>query len=140
MRWTYPAEAASCSAARRTACDLARAHGADDEGLNRIALGVTEAVTNAVLHAYLEHEPAPDDIEVELVFEDEVARLVVRDHGLGVRPGARSLGLGLRLMAHAAEEFEVSPREGGGTQVRMTVRLRAGEPSGTAGEARAAGA
>jgi len=124
MRWTFPAEAASCSAARRAACDVARAHGADDEGVNRIALGVTEAVTNAVLHAYLEHQPAPDDIVVELECDADVAHLLVLDHGLGVRPEARSLGLGLRLMAHAAEEFDVSPREGGGTQVRMTVRLR----------------
>ena len=124
MRWTFPAEAASCSAARQAACDVARAEGADDEGVNRVALGVTEAVTNAVLHAYLDHDPAPDDIVVELECADEVARLVVLDHGLGVRPGARSLGLGLRLMAHAAEDFDVSPREGGGTQVRMTIRLR----------------
>lgn len=132
MRWTFPAEAVSCSAARRTVCDVARAHGADEEGLNRIALGVTEAVTNAVLHAYLGHEPTPEDIVVELTCDDELAHLRVVDHGLGVRPGARSLGLGLRLMAHAAEDFEVSPLEGGGTQVRMAIRLQAARAPGAA--------
>lgn len=124
MHWTFPAEAASCSAARRVVCDVARAHGADDEGVNRIALGVTEAVTNAVLHAYLDHRPAPDDIAVDLECDEDLAHLVVEDHGLGVKPDAPGLGLGLRLMAHAAETFEVTPREGGGTRVEMTIRLR----------------
>lgn len=124
MQWTFPAEAASCSAARRVACDVARDRGANEEGVNRVALGVTEAVTNAVLHAYLDHTPGPGDIEVELDVDGDLARLEVRDHGMGVAEEASSLGLGLRLMRHASEAFDVAPRDGGGTVVRMAIRLR----------------
>ncbi|MFL5274081.1 MAG: ATP-binding protein [Anaeromyxobacteraceae bacterium] len=86
-----------------------------------IALAVTEAVTNAVLHAYVD-APQPGEVEVivQRVGEDCV-EILVCDEGRGMRPRTDSpgLGLGLPLVATLAEHFEVQARDGGGTRVRM---------------------
>jgi serine/threonine-protein kinase RsbW len=97
----------------------AREQGARDP--DAIALAVTEAVTNAVLHAYLDApEPGEVEVVVQRVREDRV-EILVCDEGRGMRPRTDSpgLGLGLPLVATLAEHFEVQARDGGGTRVRM---------------------
>jgi serine/threonine-protein kinase RsbW len=97
----------------------AREQGARDP--DAIALAVTEAVTNAVLHAYVdESEPGEVEVIVQRVADDRV-EILVCDDGRGMRPRTDSpgLGLGLPLAATLAEHFEVQARDGGGTRVRM---------------------
>jgi serine/threonine-protein kinase RsbW/stage II sporulation protein AB (anti-sigma F factor) len=98
---------------------FAVAHGARDPGA--VALAVSEAVTNAVVHAYVD-APEPGEIEViaERVGED-CLEILVCDEGRGMLPRHDSpgVGLGLPLVATLAESFEVQARAGGGTQVRM---------------------
>jgi serine/threonine-protein kinase RsbW/stage II sporulation protein AB (anti-sigma F factor) len=98
---------------------FAVAHGASDP--NAVALAVSEAVTNAVVHAYVD-APEPGEIEViaERVGEDCI-EILVCDEGRGMLPRHDSpgVGLGLPLVATLAESFEVQARAGGGTQVRM---------------------
>ena len=82
---------------------------------------MTEAVTNAVLHAYLDApEPGEVEVVVQQVREDRV-EILVCDEGRGMRPRTDrpGLGLGLPLIATLAEHFEVQARDGGGTRVRM---------------------
>jgi anti-sigma regulatory factor (Ser/Thr protein kinase) len=84
-----------------------------------VALAVTEAVANAVRHAY------PDGSgEAQVVVEvtDEQVVVSVTDQGTGVRgftasrsPGA---GLGLRLIRTLADDVRIEPGSGG-TLVRM---------------------
>jgi serine/threonine-protein kinase RsbW len=87
-----------------------------------VALAVTEAVTNAVLHAYVD---APEAGEIEVIVqrapEDDSVEILVCDDGRGMRPRTDSpgLGLGLPLVATLTEHFEVQARDGGGTRVRM---------------------
>ncbi len=98
---------------------FAVAHGAEDP--NAVALAVSEAVTNAVVHAYVD-APEPGEIEViaQRVGED-CLEILVCDEGRGMLPRHDSpgVGLGLPLVATLAESFEVQARSGGGTQVRM---------------------
>jgi anti-sigma regulatory factor (Ser/Thr protein kinase) len=98
---------------------FAVAHGASDPGA--VALAVSEAVTNAVVHAYVD-APEPGEIEViaQRVGED-CLEILVCDEGRGMLPRHDSpgVGLGLPLVATLAESFEVQARAGGGTQVRM---------------------
>jgi anti-sigma regulatory factor (Ser/Thr protein kinase) len=100
-----------------------KAHARDQGARNpdAIALAVTEAVTNAVLHAYVD---AAEPGEVEVIVQrvgDDCVEIVVCDEGRGMRPRTDSpgLGLGLPLVATLAEHFEVQARDGGGTRVRM---------------------
>jgi anti-sigma regulatory factor (Ser/Thr protein kinase) len=94
-------------------------HGAADP--DAVALAVSEAVTNAVVHAYVD-APEPGEIEVvaQMVAGD-VLEIFVCDDGRGMLPRHDSpgVGLGLPLVATLAETFEVQARSGGGTQVRM---------------------
>ena len=82
---------------------------------------MTEAVTNAVLHAYLDApEPGEVEVVVERVRVDRV-EILVGDEGRGMRPRTDSpvLAVGLPLVATPSEHFEVQARDGGGTRVRM---------------------
>jgi anti-sigma regulatory factor (Ser/Thr protein kinase) len=99
--------------------DYAREHGAADP--DAVALAVSEAVTNAVVHAYVD---APEPGEIEVVAQrvgDDCLEILVCDEGRGMlpRPDSPGVGLGLPLVATLAESFEVQARTGGGTQVRM---------------------
>jgi serine/threonine-protein kinase RsbW/stage II sporulation protein AB (anti-sigma F factor) len=95
---------------------------ADAEGLE---LAVSEAATNAILHAYRDG-PAG---EIRLVMCPEPDRIVVvvRDWGAGMlpRPDSPGLGLGLPTMATLAELFAVEVPDNGGTLVRMHFPTRA---------------
>ena len=98
---------------------FAAQHGAADP--DAVALAVSEAVTNAVVHAYAD---APEPGEIEVIAQrvgDDRLEIFVCDDGRGMLPRHDSpgVGLGLPLVATLAESFEVQARTGGGTQVRM---------------------
>ena len=104
---------------RRAVVDFAELHsvgvGPD------VALAVSEAITNAVLHAY---RGADSGGPVRVVACAEPGRLVVvvRDYGCGMRPNPDSpgLGLGLSVIGRLATELNIErPDEGGGTRLRM---------------------
>jgi serine/threonine-protein kinase RsbW len=118
------AEPESASRARRAAVALACEFGADAEARDSIAVAVTEAVANVVVHAYRD---GPDgQVEVALRAHGDCMEVVVSDSGVGMRPRDDSpgLGLGLGLMAALADVFEVTPSNAGGTAVRLGFRLR----------------
>jgi serine/threonine-protein kinase RsbW/stage II sporulation protein AB (anti-sigma F factor) len=105
----------------------AREQGARDP--DAIALAVTEAVTNAVVHAYVD---APEPGEVEVVVQrvaDDCVEILVCDAGRGMRPRTDSpgLGLGLPLIATLAESLELGTGSDERTEVRMTFLLTEGE-------------
>ncbi len=90
--------------------------------LNDLSTAVTEACNNVVLHAY-EGEEGPMEVEIHAC--EPALRVVVRDHGVGIKPRVRSAedapgGIGLpviRALAHRAEFVDLDP--GPGTEVRM---------------------
>ncbi len=107
---------------------MAAIRGADERIRDAIALAVTEAVANVVVHAYdgeaglLEVVASVDDVEIDVV---------VRDHGSGLRadsPGA-GLGAGLRLIGALAQRFDITRRDGT-TEVHMAFRLRPADALG----------
>src|SRR3954447_235338 len=107
------------AAIRHEVRDCAERNGASDP--NAIALAVTEAITNAVVHAYVDRAE-PGDIEVIVQrLPDTGLEILVCDEGRGMMPRADSpgIGLGLPMVATLAERFEVEARAGGGTRVSM---------------------
>jgi two-component sensor histidine kinase len=90
-----------------------------------IMLAVSEAVANAVLHAY----PDRDDGEVDLTVRAEHDHLVLEvcDSGVGPNVRSRHAGLGLGLVvidrvSHSATVEDAHP----GTHVTMRFRLVSG--------------
>jgi anti-sigma regulatory factor (Ser/Thr protein kinase)/PAS domain-containing protein len=93
-----------------------------------IGLAVSEAATNAVLHAYL-GDSNPGTLVLSARVMDDRVHVVVRDHGRGMtpRPDSPGLGLGLPLMTRLADAVQISTHPDGGTEVRMTFTVSPAE-------------
>jgi anti-sigma regulatory factor (Ser/Thr protein kinase) len=115
--WT--AEPDSVSMARHAVVDWLRDVETKDPPLGEIEVAVSEAVTNAVLHAYLGGMPGQVRVNVALT-RDEV-ELVVEDDGRGMLPRTDSpgLGLGLALIATLSDRFDAESVPGTGTRLSM---------------------
>jgi serine/threonine-protein kinase RsbW len=110
--------------ARRAVLDWAQRHVDDRAVLSDIALAVTEATTNVVLHAYRDRV-VPGAVIVEAERYNDHVCLYVRDEGSGLAPRVDSpgLGLGLGLIAQVADSADVRAPETGGTEVVMRFNL-----------------
>ena len=106
-----PARPESVGLLRRALVAYASDVGAGEETCQAVALAVSEALTNAVVHAYADQ--ALGDLTVE-AWRDSDGHLVVVvcDDGPGIRPriDTTGLGLGLSLMAQVAAEVRVTTR------------------------------
>jgi serine/threonine-protein kinase RsbW len=121
-----PAVPESVGTIRRFAREVAERCGADDRMASDITLAVSEAATNVVVHAYQDADPGTLALAAE-AHDDEVCFEVIDDGGgLMPRPDSPGLGLGLPLIAHLTERFEVRQRaQGRGTELFMAFRLSA---------------
>jgi serine/threonine-protein kinase RsbW/stage II sporulation protein AB (anti-sigma F factor) len=91
---------------------------------DNVALAITEAATNAVIHAY--RDGASGDMRVVACAREDGLLVVVRDYGCGMQPNPESpgLGLGLSVIGAVANEMNIErPDEGGGTRVRIHFRV-----------------
>jgi serine/threonine-protein kinase RsbW len=117
------AEADNVPLVRHALRGLLEASGISDELVSDIALAVTEACANAVLHAYAD---GGGRFEVAAGLSDGAELVVtVRDHGSGMAPrvGSAGLGVGLPVMAAIADALEIDTPDDAGTLVRMTFDL-----------------
>jgi serine/threonine-protein kinase RsbW/stage II sporulation protein AB (anti-sigma F factor) len=118
----------SVATARRALAAYCAAHGAARETTDRVLLSVSEAVTNALVHAYRHVErPADERIELEASCDDASLHVIVRDFGCGMAPRLDSpgLGLGLPLIAASTTSVQIdAPPEGGRTEISMEFELR----------------
>jgi serine/threonine-protein kinase RsbW len=123
----YPARASQVPLIRQAVGDVASEFGASDEVLLQINLAVSEAATNAIVHAYRDRaddEAGDVHVIVRPSFDGRLA-VHVQDDGIGLIPRTDSpgMGLGLCLMAHETECFEVRKPPSGGTEVVLRFRL-----------------
>jgi anti-sigma regulatory factor (Ser/Thr protein kinase) len=119
MSWSWPAEVGSVSTARHTVDEWLRGHRLPDPPLSSIALLVSEAVTNAVTHAYV-GRPTPGSVDVTVTAEPDEVLITIEDQGNGMRPRPDSpgLGYGLALMVAVSQRFEAQSAENHGTRLR----------------------
>ena len=87
-----------------------------------VALAVSEAVSNVVLHAYRDGTRGTVRV-VACVYPNELV-VVVRDYGCGMRPhpGSPGAGLGLSIIGAAASAMNVERPDDGGTRIRLRFR------------------
>lgn len=131
MRLRLPAVPANVALVRQALAGFMDSLGLGGERAADMKIAITEACTNAVVHAYGD-EGGP--LEVTMTAEDHGLVLTVRDRGHGLRPFPAAtdgppLGFGLALIASLSDEFGIA---GGrhGTEVRMT--FAAGDGDGAA--------
>jgi stage II sporulation protein AB (anti-sigma F factor) len=129
---SYPALASTVPVARRALTEFAADAGVSPARLEEIRLATSEALTNAVVHAYREE---PGTIYVTAAVVADELWMLISDDGCGLRARANrpGLGLGLALIAQASDDFMIVPRAAGGTEVRMRFDLRPAGDRGCAG-------
>lgn len=91
-----------------------------------LKLAVSEAMTNAVVHAYPQGDPGEVDVSITVESLANRVVVVVADNGGGMRPRPDSpgVGIGLPLIGNLVASMDVRPRSGGsGTEVHMTFDL-----------------
>lgn len=115
---SHHATAAAVPAIRREVVAFAEACGVTTDVLDSVALSVSEAVTNVVLHAYPDGGGGP--LHVIATSDGDGLTVVITDEGIGMTPRVDSpgLGLGLAIIASVCPRVDVE-RQGRGTSVRM---------------------
>lgn len=116
---SYPALAESVPHARNDVVAFAIRRGANEGQVDAIRLAVSEAVSNAVVHAYDGHGPGQIHVTAQIAAHE--LWVLVSDDGLGFQAPARTpgLGWGLPLIAHVSDRLEITERGEGGTEIRM---------------------
>jgi serine/threonine-protein kinase RsbW len=106
---------------RREIAAFATRCGMGSEGVEGVRLAISEAATNAVVHAYREFD---GDLRVRAVVEGDELVVVVCDTGLGLSPraGSPGLGFGMPLIASVTSRFRTVSNDGG-TEVHMAFPL-----------------
>ena len=111
---------------------FAARHGASRSAQVDIALAVSEALTNAVLHAFVRRPAGTMTLFAEAAFDALLVRIT--DDGSGMRPRADSpgMGLGLNLIAQVTSSAELFPGpRGTGTELRLRFDAPGMRASGT---------
>jgi anti-sigma regulatory factor (Ser/Thr protein kinase) len=102
---------------RREMTGMAKDCGMDSEGIADVRLAVTEAATNAVIHAYAKAE---GELSVTATMQDGELAIVIGDTGPGLveRRDSPGLGVGLSVIASVAERLKIVSHPGG-TEIHM---------------------
>jgi len=117
---SLPAEPDSVGTLRRELTSALRPLDLDTDRVADIALVVSEALTNAAMHAYV--SMTPGSMTLVAAVSGGSLRVTVTDQGRGMvtRTDSPGLGLGLGLMDSLAGALEISSPHGRGTEVRLS--------------------
>jgi serine/threonine-protein kinase RsbW/stage II sporulation protein AB (anti-sigma F factor) len=122
LSWTVPAVAESVPRVRESVVDFLRERGVPDASVEDVRLAVSEAVTNAVVHAFRARAEPGIVVVTASVSEGACVDVRVTDDGDGLAPRDDSPGpgLGLPLIDRLADRVEVRTPSGGvGTELSM---------------------
>ena len=110
------------------------------EELADIKTAVSEAVTNAIIHAY---PKTGGDIEAYFKREDKKITVLITDYGIGIKDVGKSMqplystlhtqersGMGVTFMEAFADEVKVKSVPGKGTTVKLIKIIGKGEECG----------
>ena len=134
MTLEFPSKSTNEAFARSAVACFAAQMDPNLEELGDIKTAVSEAVTNAIVHAY------PDSLGMITIrcriLKDNTLDIVIKDKGIGIvdlekarRPmyttgGADRSGMGFTIMESFMTEFSVVSKPGKGTSVHMRRKLQ----------------
>jgi PAS domain S-box-containing protein len=120
LRLTVPAEPVALAALRRSLRRWLGACKATADECNDIVLACSEALANAIEHAY---GPGDAEVEMDAAFSGDQVSIVVRDFGRWREPRGDNRGRGLTLIQAVMDSVSVAAGNDEGTEVRMVRRL-----------------
>jgi anti-sigma regulatory factor (Ser/Thr protein kinase) len=120
-RWcerAYPAQPNSVRLSRGAVAELAAAAGITGECLDAIRLAVSEAASNAVIHAFPDTDGS---FRLRAAVTDRSFTVFISDNGCGPHAPSRhrGLGVGLPVIAASSDRCAITERKLGGTDVAM---------------------
>ncbi|MFA5450298.1 MAG: anti-sigma F factor [Clostridia bacterium] len=134
MTLIVKAEASNESFARTVIAAFAARENPTVNIISDIKTAISEAVTNAVIHAYNGNNCG--EICIKASIEDRILKVEVTDYGKGIvdiieamsdfyttLPGEERSGLGFTIMGSFMDSLDVKSVLGEGTTVSMTKRL-----------------
>jgi stage II sporulation protein AB (anti-sigma F factor) len=118
--WKASARVETVAFLRQAVAEFLIANGITESHATDIRLAVSEAVTNAVVHAFRDRTD-PGTVSVGVTVDVGVVEIVVRDDGTGMAPREDSpgLGLGLSLIRRVSECVDHRAASDGGTELWM---------------------
>lgn len=120
----YPAITESPALARAAVLAFARRHRASSRLQGALALAVSEAVTNVVVHAYRDStDPGSVVVKATVAADDLVVTVADSGSGLRARDDSPGLGLGLAIIAESADGIDLRQVAGGGLELTMRFSL-----------------
>lgn len=120
VAWVLPAEPSAVTLLRRRAAEFVSTAGASDEVTQAVALAVSEAVTNAVVHAYDAEERGHVRVSCNPDGERFIVEVVDEGAGIWLRQDSPGLGHGLAMVGALAHTLHIAPGpDGRGTAVTM---------------------
>ena len=138
IKMEFPARSVNEGFARTAAAAFAAQLDPTLEELGDIRTAVSEAVTNAIVHAY------PDTLGTVVlrlrILEENVLEILVRDKGCGIPDVKRAMepmfstggdersGMGFTIMDSFTDGLRVRSAPGKGTSVTMSKRIAVKEP------------
>ena len=124
-RWSFEATRQAPGKGRQAVREFAMPAQPTGHALGSIAVCVSEAMTNVVMHAYRDMDsPGQIDVEAELDGDSLTVRISDQGHGLEPRLDSPGLGLGLPLISQFAGSSDIASPERGGTEIIMRFDLR----------------
>ena len=103
------------------------------EELSDLKTAVSEAVTNSIVHGYMEHE-GKIYITAQII-DNNMVKIRIRDHGVGIESienaiqplfttgGSDRAGLGFTVMQSFCDRVSVTSKIGKGTTVTLSKRI-----------------
>ncbi len=124
-RWSFEATRIAPGKGRQVIREFALPAQPTEHALGSIAVCVSEAMTNVVVHAY-RNMASPGQIDMEAELDGDLLTVRVSDQGHGLEPRIDSpgLGLGLPLISKFSAASEIASSDDGGTEVVMRFDLR----------------
>jgi anti-sigma regulatory factor (Ser/Thr protein kinase) len=127
LQWKAAAIPDEVGPLRRAVVAAATELGLDVDRTERLQLAISEALSNIVMHAY---DDAAGEMRVALERNDLELRVTISDDGpgLGRRTVTPGLGLGLGIIATAADRCEIASNPGLGTRMTIAFALDGHDP------------
>ena len=125
-----PPQSAYVAIVRLAVTSLGRAAGLDEEKLDDLKIAISESCANAVLSTQESGVDAP--VSISFTAGPDALEVVVADSGAAEPSGDASVAdsqgfstrdiMSMELLKSLVDEYELSPRDGGGMQARLTLR------------------